>query len=408
MKNKEVVVDDEFKQLIPPLTEDEYNKLKESIISDGCRDPLVLWDFVLLDGHNRYKICMDAGLLFTTVNKNFSTRDEAKIWILENQLGRRNLNDAQHIDITDKLFGLQEKKDAEQRMISGKKNPTANLREGNANNKHDGESTTKLATKAKVSPRQYQKGIKIKTKNKALWEKCLSGDMSIDKASKTVDAEEKQKIKEKKSSDGEGIEITDKDIDFRLGDFKEALKDVPDGSIDLIITDPPYGIDYLYLWDELSILAKRVLKKNGFCICYSGELNLPDVFKVMGNNLSYYWCFCLLLTGSSQLVTPRNVLCRWKPLLVYQNCLKKKIDSFTDFIEGSGRSKKSHEWEQSGDELRYIIDNFSKEGDTILDPMAGSGTTLIMSRKMKRKAIGTEIDKEYYNIANGRFKDELG
>lgn len=114
-----LVIDDEFQSLIPPLTKEEYTSLEKSIIEEGCRDPLVIWNDIILDGHNRHNICNKNGIIFKRVEKNFDTREEAKIWILNNQLGRRNLNEAQRIDVVDKLFGLQEKQDAKDRMSEG-------------------------------------------------------------------------------------------------------------------------------------------------------------------------------------------------------------------------------------------------------------------------------------------------
>jgi len=225
---------------------------------------------------------------------------------------------------------------------------------------------------------------------------------------KQVEETIKETKREIKSKEGEKIKIEKTDIDFRLGDFSKVLDDIPDGSVDLILTDPPYAKDYLYLWIELSELAKRILKPNGFCICYSGKLYLNEVMQILDKNLNYYWCFCLTLSGANQIVHARNVLTEWKPILIYQNGFKKTETTFKDIICGSGRSKSNHEWEQSEDELESIIRNFSNEGGSILDPMAGSGTTLIASKKFNRKAIGVEINRKTYNIAKKRIKDELG
>jgi len=88
-----VKIDEEFKALIPPLTKEEYAQLEENILADGCRDPLVLWDGTLVDGHNRYEICTRHGIEFDTVPTEFNSRAEARLWIRKNQLGRRNLSD---------------------------------------------------------------------------------------------------------------------------------------------------------------------------------------------------------------------------------------------------------------------------------------------------------------------------
>jgi len=88
-------IDKEFHSLLEPLTDDEYNHLEQNIIADGCREPLVIWNDVLIDGHNRYKICTEYKIIYATVEKEFADRDEAKDWIDSNQMGRRNLNPAQ-------------------------------------------------------------------------------------------------------------------------------------------------------------------------------------------------------------------------------------------------------------------------------------------------------------------------
>lgn len=84
-------IDKEFQSLIPPLTAEEYAGLEESILSEGCRDALVVWGDTLIDGHNRYEICTKHGIPFDTVEMDFPTRDEVIVWIIKNQFGRRNL-----------------------------------------------------------------------------------------------------------------------------------------------------------------------------------------------------------------------------------------------------------------------------------------------------------------------------
>ena len=94
-----IVIREEFKNLIPPLSENEYKQLEQNVIADGIRDPLVLWGNVLIDGHNRYMLAQKHNLPFQTVIKDFADDDEAIIWIMQNQLGRRNLNDFQRVEI---------------------------------------------------------------------------------------------------------------------------------------------------------------------------------------------------------------------------------------------------------------------------------------------------------------------
>ena len=88
-------IDPEFQRLIPPISPEEYTQLEANIIRDGCQEPLCFWDDILIDGHNRYKICTKHGLPYKTAMLKFDSREHVKAWIGERQLGRRNLSDGQ-------------------------------------------------------------------------------------------------------------------------------------------------------------------------------------------------------------------------------------------------------------------------------------------------------------------------
>ena len=95
-----LAVDKEFMRLIPPLLEEEYRQLEQNILAAGkLLNPIILWDGIILDGHNRFYICMEHGIEFEVKDMEFDNRDQAKLWILENQLGRRNLTDAARIQL---------------------------------------------------------------------------------------------------------------------------------------------------------------------------------------------------------------------------------------------------------------------------------------------------------------------
>jgi len=85
-------IDEEFKELIPSLSEDELDKLQASLDKHGCMDEIKVWKDIVVDGHNRYAHCLQNDISYTTQSLKFDSRDEAKIWIIDNQLGRRNLS----------------------------------------------------------------------------------------------------------------------------------------------------------------------------------------------------------------------------------------------------------------------------------------------------------------------------
>ena len=91
-----IVVNEELKAYIEPLTPDEHDALERSILAEGCRDALVLWGDVLVDGHNRYGICQKHGLPFQTVqNPRFQSLEDVHLWMIDQHLGRRSVSDFQ-------------------------------------------------------------------------------------------------------------------------------------------------------------------------------------------------------------------------------------------------------------------------------------------------------------------------
>lgn len=92
----DIVVNPELQAYIDPLTPDEHAALERSLLAEGCRDALVLWGNVLVDGHNRYGICQRHGLPFRTVqNPRFQSIEDVQLWMIDQHLGRRSLSDYQ-------------------------------------------------------------------------------------------------------------------------------------------------------------------------------------------------------------------------------------------------------------------------------------------------------------------------
>ena len=97
---QELTINQEFENLIPPLTDDEFKTLEASIIKDGVRESIIITaDNVIIDGHNRYKICKKHNIPFQTAEKDFKDENDIKIWIIKNQFGRRNLQNIDRIQL---------------------------------------------------------------------------------------------------------------------------------------------------------------------------------------------------------------------------------------------------------------------------------------------------------------------
>jgi hypothetical protein len=91
-----ITINQDLRAYIDPLTEDEYAALERSLLAEGCRDALVLWGDLLVDGHNRYGICQKHGIAFNTLqNQTFQSMDDVHLWMIDNHLGRRSVSDFQ-------------------------------------------------------------------------------------------------------------------------------------------------------------------------------------------------------------------------------------------------------------------------------------------------------------------------
>jgi len=99
-------IDPEFKDLIQPLSTEEFEQLEQNILQEGCRDAIKIWRGYIIDGHNRYTICQKHDLPYDVKQLRFASKSDAKVWIAENQLGRRNLTPAVRIEIAAKKVEL--------------------------------------------------------------------------------------------------------------------------------------------------------------------------------------------------------------------------------------------------------------------------------------------------------------
>lgn len=91
-----IIINDTLRAYIDPLTANEYAALERSLLAEGCRDALVLWGEVLIDGHNRHAICQQHGIPFKTVqNDSFASIEDVQLWMIDNHLARRSVSDFQ-------------------------------------------------------------------------------------------------------------------------------------------------------------------------------------------------------------------------------------------------------------------------------------------------------------------------
>ena len=143
-------IDAEFQALIPPLSDEEFSQLEQNLIEEGCRDALVVWreEGLLLDGHNRYNICMAKGLPFDAVTIPLPDRQAAINWLIDNQLGRRNLSPTQASVLRGKRYNAEKCQGKRTDLTSGQ-------------NDQKLPTTDRLATEWGVSPTTVKRDGKL-------------------------------------------------------------------------------------------------------------------------------------------------------------------------------------------------------------------------------------------------------
>lgn len=418
----DLVVLPEIEKSLFSLRDDEFAALENSVLTEGIRDALVVWprngQLILVDGHHRYKLAKKYNLAFRIQEKHFGSLEEVLAWIDANQLARRNLTDEQRAVVLGRIYERQKKAATgfADRDMSG------------AQNEHRQKTAEKIASFAGVGQAtvrraaEFAKAVdKVKEVAPKAVDKILAGKVRdvIGELPRLVkeDAELAHKViakiaehnddrkqlsikeikREIKTKENKAPKLVSTyEVEIRRGDFREVLADIPDKSVDVILTDSPYGKQYLPLWDDLGRFAARVLKPSGFLVTYCGQLYLPDVLGILGKYLQWWWMCGVVHAGQGNL-TPlgqpvRKVINQFKPLLIYIPKDGTGIEfTFRDLFEGCGSEKSGHNWQQPVEEAKEILQRLAPSGAFVVDPFAGSGSFGEAAKQLGMRFLGAEV-----------------
>jgi hypothetical protein len=451
---EDIIVDAEFAALIPPLSAEERQQLEENIVEHGgARDPLVVWvhetwtpegctqplrhdagvsnvyedesggvfttwdaddgetyfdhDWprTLLDGHNRYEICTRLGLPFEIEEMRFSDRSHAEEWIIRNQFGRRNLSAYVRTQLALRL----EETVAARAKANQVRKPADSVCQ--ISDKQTIDTKKEIAKVANVSHDTVAKVKKIDAAEKAgkvdaeTVAKLRTGEVSINRVVRDLkDQETAAKRQEQKAAAVAKRQSVD---GLYLGDFRKIGDKIPDASVDLIFTDPPYDRKAIELYDGLGEFAARVLRPGGSLIAYVGHIQLPDVLTDLSRHLRYWWtCGCFHAEAKARM-TEYGIVAGWKPIVWFVKETRGDKQTFiTDVVTGA-REKSHHDWQQAVSEARYFIDLLTQPDDFVVDPFCGGGTTPVACIRSGRKWASFEIDEANFANASSRLKEVM-
>jgi 16S rRNA G966 N2-methylase RsmD len=214
----------------------------------------------------------------------------------------------------------------------------------------------------------------------------LRGLLAASKAQTKQAAEDKQKADLARPID---IELP---AGLHRGDFRELSESIPDESVALVFTDPPYDGESVPLYEDAARIAARILKPGGSLIAYSGQRHLPDVLAGMSKHMRYWWTIAGVHDGGNQILQKLGIRCGWKPLVWFVKDTRGDVQNvMLDIVRGD-REKDAHIWQQSQAEAEHIIGRLCPEGGTVVDFFLGGGTTAAACQKLGRKFIGFEIN----------------
>jgi len=409
-----IIIDPEFKDLIPPLSLEEFAELEASCIKEGIRDALITWpqddgNEILIDGHNRFEIsAKHAGIQFDVKHYYFSDRNAALIWMVSNQFARRNLSAYDRSVLALKIkpmFAERAKKQQIRKSVSQKSVEQKPI-----------DTQKELATIAGVSHDTIHKVEVIENEApEEVKKQAKSGEMSINQAYKAVKAEKKkEEIKQAKEKAAKEVAEQPNPPEIQIGD---SIGYQPDEKYDLLLTDPPYSTDV----DDIGSFAHswlpnalRYVKDTGFAYVFIGAY--PDELRAYLNiappeNVE----LTQLLIWTYKNTLGNNPANRYKQnyqaCLFYRGVNAPKLNcpqtseqwAVQEINAPDGRQgDREHAWQKPMEIAERFIRHTTEQGQTVFDPFACTGTFLLAAAKLGRKAYGFEINPENAKIAERR------
>lgn len=225
---------------------------------------------------------------------------------------------------------------------------------------------------------------------------------------KEKDERQKERLAERARAAESMESITlDKRVQVVHADFRDALDDLPENSVDLVLTDPPYPAEYIPLYSDLGHMASECLKDGGVLACMVGQSYLPDIINRLSERLTYHWTVAYTtLGGQAVQLWQRRVNTFWKPVLIFTKG-EYAGDWFGDVAKSdvNDNDKRFHHWGQSESGTSDLMERLSKPGDMVVDPFVGGGTTAIVAALTHRRFLGCDLDAKAIETTTYRLAE---
>lgn len=385
----------------------DIEALARSIVEVGLLHPIVLTpDYELVAGERRLEAYNHLGLaeIEATVVDNLADALALAQAQQDENTCRKDFAPSEMVAMGKRLE-VVEKPKAEAREKAGVRHePSGNLPQGAT-----GETREKVAQAVGVSGRTYDKA---KAVVEAAEEdpdtfghlpKRMDKTDKVDPAYKELRRIQKQQEDERKA---ETVPDVAECYQLHCADIGQLGLLEPE-SVDVIITDPPYGEKHLHLWDELGRLAAHALKPGGSLVAMSGQRYLIQALVMLEEHLDYHWTLAYLTPGGRSPIAPSatwQVNSFWKPVLWFTKG-EYGGQHIGDVVRSETSDKTHHTWGQSISGTVDLVERFSAPGDTVLDPFVGGGSTAVAALHLKRRFIGIDIDAQAIATTKARIAE---
>lgn len=412
----------EVANLFPLMQGEEYEQLKADIAANGLLEPIWTHQGKIIDGRNRYRACVELGV--SPAFRQWDGNGSLVAFVVSLNLKRRHLTSSQKAVVAlevEKALAVEarERQGTRVDLLQNSQNFSQIFEKSSGPIHAAPEAAAIVGTN-----RQYVHDAKriardapellgeVRTGTLTIPEaKALARLPEVQRASavnKIVTGEAKNAKEAKKAvrheeaaKQGESA-VLPADVSILCGDFRECTANIPDESVDLIFTDPPYDAESIPLYGDLARLGARVLKPGGSLIAYAGHYSIPRILELMQPHLRFWWVLAVKHNGGLSSLTGKKVYVQWKPLLWFVKDRHGGEEFVFDLIESDPPAKDLHDWQQGFKEAEYYIERLAPPGGTVLDPMCGSATTCIAAIRHNRRAIGIERDAAIASRARHR------
>ena len=391
-------------QLLRPLTDKEYSSLKRDIELHGVLVAVEVDERgAILDGHHRTQICEELGISdYPRVIRVGLTEQEKRSHVRSLNLHRRHLTHTERQNlIVEQLRDTPSTSNLKIAKTLGVSDKTvATIRARLERRSEIPNVAIRVDTKGRRQPARRPSVITADGRQAKRVLEALALAPGVSLPVKVLDVKRVERLsREHRAREGAKL-LSDKPavfdggrVELRCGDFREALSDLAEGSVRMVLTDPPYGSSYLPLWSDLGRFCARVLEPGGVLVTYSGQAHLPEVLSALSGHLTYVWVLAQRGSGPKYVNYASRVNSDWKPILVFSK-VEYKPKGWVGDLFGGRHEKDIHAWQQSVIESEYLVEAFSSPGDLVVDTCLGSGTNAVGCYKLKRRFIGADEDAE--------------